>query len=113
MSLAIYAEQLTEARDKAHRAADEAEQCIIENRQERASATARQDSVFAEIARDNSADKAREVALAEWAANAIALSGLHYATNGEHGQLYEDQPSPFRRKTNGAEVPVSPQGVKR
>jgi hypothetical protein len=109
--LAMLDRQLVDARDTAFRAAAEAEQRVEELRQERL-VDNRPDSVFVEMSRDNSADKAREVALASWAANALALASLYLATNGDFGQSYDAQPSPYRTKTNGADVPVSPQGVK-
>lgn len=111
-NLAMLAEMLTDARDTAHRAADEADQCLKDLRQDRTTADRRPDSVFAEISRDNAAATAREVALAEWAANALALSALYLSTNGDYGQPYQDQPSPYRRRaTERPESADSREGV--
>lgn len=85
-------------RDKAYAKAADANARFDELASERRTATG-PDSVFAEIARDNMADRVRAEALAEWSAYALALDALCIYTGGEFGERYKDMPSAYRAGT--------------
>lgn len=100
-NLDMLAEHLTEARDKAYQDATEALQRIRDLREERINGLSKE-SVFDRDTRERRADLEREVALAGWAANALALSSLYLSTDGAYGIRYEDSPSPYRRRRENA-----------